>query len=125
LCQYSKELDRLNVTVLLISFGPREKAGDWLEEMCPSFQLLIDTDYNVYGDYKLRHSWSGSWNLKTLFYYTRALAGGRKWRGIIGDSTQMGGDFIIDRDGSFRLEYRSKVTTDRPSVPEIMDMLRE
>ncbi len=125
MCQRREELDRLNVAVLLISFGPREKAGEWLEEMCPSFQLLIDTDYNVYGAYKLRHSWTGSWNLKTLFYYTRALAGGRKWRGITGHSTQLAGDFIIDRDGSFRLEYPSKVSTDRPPAPELLDLLRE
>ncbi|MEE8419819.1 MAG: peroxiredoxin-like family protein [Dehalococcoidales bacterium] len=125
LCQRREELDRLNVTVLLISFGPREKAGEWLEEMCPSFQLLIDTDYNVYGAYNLKHSRSGSWNLKTLFYYIRILAGGTKWRGIIGDSTQLGGDFIINRDGSFQLEYPSKMATDRPSVPELMDLLKE
>lgn len=125
MCQRREELDRLNVAVLLISFGPREKAGEWLEEICPSFQLLIDTDYNVYRAYKLKRFWSGSWNLKTLFYYIRALAGGRKLRGIQGDPAQLGGDFIIDRDGSFRLEYPSKISTDRPPVPELMDLLKE
>lgn len=125
MCQRREELDRLNVAVLLISFGPREKAGEWLEEICPSFQLLIDTDYNVYRAYKLKRFWSGSWNLKTLFYYIRALAGGRKLRGIQGDPVQLGGDFIIDRDGSFRLEYPSKISTDRPPVPELMDLLKE
>ena len=115
----------MNVTVLLISFGPREQAGEWLEEMCPSFQLLIDEDYTAYQAYRLRHSWMKSWNLKSVLYYSRALLGGRKWRGIIGDSTQLGGDFIVDRDGGLMLEYRSRISTDRPAVPELIDLLEE
>ncbi len=124
LCQHQEELRQLNVAVLLISFGPQEQAKTWIEEMCPSFQLLIDPERNVYYSYKLKHSWPGSWNFKTLAYYIRALVGGRQWHGIIGDSAQLGGDFIIEPDGSFLLEYRSKEATDRPKVSEILGILR-
>ncbi len=125
LCQHQEELGQLNIAVLLISFGPQEQAKAWIEEMCPSFQLLIDSERNVYHAYKLKHSWLGSWNFKTLAYYIRTLVGGREWRGIVGDSAQLGGDFIIEQDRSFLLEYRSKDATDRPPVSRLLSLLRE
>ena len=125
MCQHREELKQLNVAVLLISFGPQENAKDWLEEICPSFQLLLDPERTAYHAYKLKHSWLSSWNLKTLMYYARALFGGREWLGIVGDSAQLGGDFIIAQDRSLLLEYRSKEATDRPDVSELLKVLRE
>jgi len=125
LCQYQEELKKLGVQVILISFGPAEVAKDWLEETCPSFQLLLDPERKAYRTYKLKRSWLSSWNLKTLAYYIRALLGGKKWRGIIGDSAQLGGDFIINQDGTLLLEYRSKEATDRPEVSGVISLLRE
>ena len=113
------------MVVLLVSFGPQEKAKEWLAEICPSFQLLLDPERKVYRAYKLKHSWLSSWNLKTFAYYARALIGGKEWRGIIGDSAQLGGDFIINRDGRFLLEYRSKEATDRPKVSELLSLSRK
>lgn len=125
LCERQKELSELNVEVLLISFGPQEKGQEWLEEVCSSFQLLIDPERVTYHAYKLKHSWVSSWNFKTLAYYIKALLGGRKWRGITGDSAQLGGDFIINEDGTFLLEYRSKEATDRPDLSELISLLKE
>jgi hypothetical protein len=125
LCQHQEELKQLNAVVLSISFGPQEKAKEWLEEVCPSFQLLIDPECAVYHAYKLKHDWLSSWNLKTLAYYTRALLRGREWRGIVGDSAQLGGDFIIEPDRTFALSHPSKNATDRPEVSELLALLRK
>ena len=125
LCQRQQELRQLNVVVLLISFGAPEAAKVWLEEMCPSFQLLLDPKRIVYRAYRVESSLLRSWNFKTLWYYTRALLSGRKWRGIKGDSTQLGGDFIVNPDGRFLLSYRSKNSTDRPKVSELLALLKE
>ena len=95
-----------------------------MKDVCSSFQLLLDPERRVYRSYKLKHSWLSSWNLKTLVYYVRALLGGRDWRGIIGDSAQLGGDFIISRDGWFLLKHPSREATDRPKVLEIIDILK-
>ena len=51
------------------------------------------------------------------------MAQGWKWRGIQGDSSQMGGDFIIDRQGIIRMAHRSYEPTDRPEVKEILQAL--
>ena len=125
LCYQQEELKRLNTEVLLISFGQQEKAREWLHEVCSSFQMLLDPERRLYRSYKLKHSWLSSWNLKTLVYHVRALMGGTEWRGIIGDSAQLGGDFIIGRDGLFLLKHPSKEATDRPKVSDILGILRE
>ena len=125
MCQQQEELKRLNTEVVLISFGQQEEAREWLQAVCPSFQMLLDPERSVYRSYQSKHSWLSSWNLKTLAYYIRALLGGRKLRGITGDPAQLGGDFIISRDGLFLLKYPSKEATDRPKVADILSILRE
>ncbi len=125
LCHEEGELRALDTAVLLISFGTADGTRQWRDEVCPSFTALIDADRDVYRAYELEQSLWGSWNLKTLVYYLRAFAKGRKWHGIKGDSTQLAGDFIVNPDGSFLLEYRSEDATDRPPVTDILALLRE
>jgi peroxiredoxin len=125
LCQHSSDLERRGAEVVLISFGAPEVARVWLEEMCPSFRLLLDPERNVYRAYGLQRSWRRSWNLRTLWRYMQLLSSGRKWRGIKGDSAQLGGDFVIGRNGTIRLAYRSHDPTDRPSAAQLLAVLRE
>ena len=123
LCQYSDKLKELQTKVGLISFGEKDEAKIWQKETCSSFQLLLDSDRSVYRAYKLRRSLLNSWNPKTLWYYTRLLLSGIRWRGVKGDSIQLGGDFIINPDGRFLLVYPSKEATDRPAISEILTLL--
>lgn len=125
LCRNEAELRTLDTSVLIISFGTADGTRQWRDEVCPSFTTVIDARRDVYRDYELEQSLWGSWNLKTLVYYLRAFAQGRKWHGIKGDSTQLAGDFIVNPDGSFLLEYRSEDATDRPPVADILALLRE
>jgi hypothetical protein len=125
LCQYEERLKQLGVNVLLISFSEQKEAKTWLYETCPSFQLLLDRDRSVYLAYELKRSLFNSWNLKTLWYYIRALLNGTKWQGIKGDSIQLGGDFIIKSDGRFVLVHPSKEATDRPKVSAIITLLEK
>ena len=125
LCRNEAELRALDTSVLLISFGTADGTKEWLDEVCPNFPALIDAGRDVYRAYELEQSLWGSWNLKTLVYYLRAFAQGRKWRSIKGDSTQLAGDFIVNPDGTFLLEYRSEDATDRPPVADILALLRK
>jgi hypothetical protein len=120
LCQYQEELERLDVEVLIITFGTLPAAEKWLEETCSPFQLLLDPERTVYRAYDLERSLWRSWNLRTIWRYVRLLSTGRKWRGIQGDSAQLGGDFIVDTGGIVRLAYRSHDPTDRPPVERLL-----
>lgn len=122
LCQQQAEFARRNVEVLIITFGSVGLARAWLAETCGSFHLLLDPSREVYGLYGLERSLWRSWNLKTIWRYVQLLGAGRQWRGIQGDSAQLGGDFIVDRGEIVRLAYRSHDPTDRPSIEKLFSI---
>ncbi|MBN1666066.1 MAG: AhpC/TSA family protein [Anaerolineales bacterium] len=118
------EFEQTNTQVLIITFGTLLGAESWLKETCSSFRLLLDPERKVYQAYGLERSLLRSWNLRTIWTYGKLLASGRKWRGIQGDSAQLGGDFIIDSLGKIHLAYRSYDPTDRPSVQHLLAIMR-
>jgi hypothetical protein len=125
LCQHQEELERLNVEVLIVSFGTLPAALAWLEETCSPFHLLLDPERGVYRAYGLERSLWRSWNLKTIWRYVQLLGAGRRWRGIQGDSAQLGGDLIVGVDGIVKLAYRSHDPTDRPPVEHLLAIFNQ
>lgn len=113
----------LNVKVFIITFGNLLGAQNWLKETCSPFTLLLDPDRSIYERYGLERSLLRSWGFKTIWMYIKLLLSGRKWRGIQGDSAQLGGDFIIDSRGIIKLAYRSHDPTDRPSVSSMLALI--
>jgi alkyl hydroperoxide reductase subunit AhpC len=125
LCQQKPQFQELNTTVLVISFDDSFFAQQWLAETDECFQLLVDPEREVYQAYGLQKSLWHSWNVKTVVRYVQLMRDGQPWRGIQGDSTQLGGDFLIDAQGVLRLAYRSQDPTDRPSITTLLDTLRQ
>ena len=123
LCQHQGELERLNVKVLILSFGTLPAAQAWLEETCSPFELLLDPERRVYEAYGLERSALRSWNVRTLWRYIQLLASGRRWRGIQGDSAQLGADLVLDSNGVVRLAHYSHDPIDRPAVDGLLPML--
>jgi len=124
LCQYQSDLKELNVRVLVVSFATPPQNKNWQSENCPTFEILADESRHIYRAYGMMRSFFRSWAPRTFLYYVRALVSGRKWRGIQGDASQLGGDFVVNTDGSFLLYHPSQNATDRPEVKEMVDLLR-
>ncbi len=124
LCQQQQLLERLNTVVVVVSFGRSELARVWLAETNAPFTLLLDAERVAYQAYGLERSLWRAWGWKTWVRYTQLLLAGRKWRGIQGDSGQLGGDVIVDAAGIVRLVYRSADPTDRPAVTQLLAVLR-
>lgn len=125
MCQFQDEFERLNTRVLIVTFGSLLAAQAWLKETCAPFQLILDPERTAYDAYGLERSLRRSWNLRTIWRYAQLLTSGRQWRGIQGDSAQLGGDFIVDAAGIIRLAYRSHDPTDRPAVEKLLTLLSE
>ena len=123
--QYQAELEAHNTRVAIISFGSITLAQKWMEETKASFQFLLDPERKAYQAFGLEYSLGRSWSPKIWFEYARLMAQGRKWRGIQGDSGQLGGDFIVDRSGIIRMAYGSHDPADRPSVSDILEKLKD
>lgn len=105
--QYSAELQALKTQVVVISFGSTFGAQAWLDETDARFTLLLDPSRVAYAVYGLEYSLARSWSPKVWLEYARLMLSGRKWRGIQGDSGQLGGDFIVDSNGVIRFAHRS------------------
>jgi AhpC/TSA antioxidant enzyme len=118
------ELKLLNTEVLLISFGGEEQMRRWRDETGVDLLLLLDPEHQVYREYGLLSSLLRSWQPKVWWRYARMLSKSWSWRGIQGDSSQLGGDFIVDGQGILRYGQRSNDPTDRPSIAALLKTLR-
>ncbi len=121
--QYAAEIESLKARVVVISFGPTLGARAWLQETGAPFTLLLDSERAAYRAYGLEYSLLRSWGVNVWFRYAQLLLAGRSWRGIQGDSGQLGGDFIVDTGGIIRLAYRSHDPADRPSMKQLLAVL--
>ncbi|MFC2055522.1 AhpC/TSA family protein [Chloroflexota bacterium] len=123
MAQLRQHTSDLKTNVVIISFGSPYSAQLWKLETLSQFTLLLDPEQNAYRAYGLERSMLRSWGLNTFLTYSRLLLNGRKWRGIQGDSSQLGGDFIVNTNGIIRLAYYSRDPSDRPSVSYLQDIL--
>ena len=110
---------------MTISFGTPYWARIWLEETNSPFPLLLDPERAAYRAYGLEVSLLRSWGWQTISYYAHSLWNGRQWRGIRGDSGQLGGDFIVDSREFVGLACPSRNPTDRPPVEELLSALQK
>lgn len=126
LCQYKEEFSQLDTRVLIISFGTLPAVQAWLKETCTTFDVLLDREREVYNAYGLERSFWRSRNLKTIWKVaTHRLAGRPSYHSHRDDTTQLGGDFIIDQNGILQMAYRSHDPTDRPSAKYLLEFLRK
>jgi alkyl hydroperoxide reductase subunit AhpC len=118
------EFEALNAKILVVGFEPADRARAWMRTGEISFPFLLDLNRSVYQAYQIERSIFRSWHPRNLwFYFKRFLRGGQMPK-IKADPNQLGGDFIVDLNGIIRLVYYSKDATDRPSVEELLSVLR-
>ena len=126
LCQHKNKLDELNTRVIIISFSTLPAVQDWLDQTCSKFTVLLDPDRKVYKAYHLDRSFLRAYHPKTLWFYTKVIISGGKMLDSHGDdTTQLGGDFIIDEEGNFSFIYPSENSSDRPPVEDLLAFLSE
>jgi peroxiredoxin len=125
LCQRQEEFSQFNTKVIIVSFGTLPALQAWMRDTCNTFQVLLDSERKAYQDYQLETSRWRSWTPNTLWTYAKLLAAGRKWLPKEGDTSQMGGDFIVDTSGIVRLAYRSKDPADRPPVDALLNIIQK
>jgi len=126
LCARHKDFEALNTRVFIISFGKFPAVQQWMKETCNAFTVLLDRERVVYKAYQLEHSFWRSRNLKTRWVYFKAWLSGKPRYDSHGDDTsQLGGDFIVDKDNILRFVNPSHDPTDRPTVDKLMNVLRQ
>ena len=87
--------------------------------------MFLDPSRKLYSAFGLKRSVAEVWRISALVYYAEQKRAGRKLVPMYehDDPTQMGGDFVISCHGNVALIHRSKVSTDRPTIDEIVSCL--
>jgi peroxiredoxin len=126
LCDQQTEFAKLNTHVFIISFGTLPAVQQWLKETCGNFTVLLDRERSVYQAYQLEQSKLRSKSPRTIWLYFTRWVQGQKFHDSHGDDTsQLGGDFIIDMSGKLRFIYPSHDPADRPSVEKLLAVLEK
>jgi peroxiredoxin len=126
LCDQQTEFAKLNTRVFVISFGTLPAVQQWLKETCGNFTVLLDRERSVYQAYQLEQSKLRSRSPRTIWLYFTRWVQGQKFHDSHGDDTsQLGGDFIIDMSGKLRFIYPSHDPADRPSVEKLLAVLKD
>ena len=123
LCQHLPEFEALNTRIVVISFNRLEQARNWQDQTKIPFTLLLDPERKAYRAYGLEYSLLRSRGLNVWQRYAQLILKGRTWRGIQGDSGQLGGDIIVDPNGHIRFAHRSHDPTDRPNIDALLAAL--
>jgi peroxiredoxin len=115
------------VSVLAVSQAKPSILALFLRNSPQPFPVVCDPDRVAYRAFGLeRTSWLRFFHPVTLWGYLSLIArGGKVRRPYEGeDVLQLGGDFLLDQTGKVVFEYRSRTATDRPSVAELLDAVR-
>jgi len=122
--QHKDAFEALKARVFIVGFEPERRARGWLEQNDITFSFLLDHDRELYDAFELERSIWRSWHPRNLWSYAKAVLKGEGLPEIKADPNQMGGDFVIDHNGVIRLAYYSRDATDRPSVEQLLETIR-
>lgn len=128
LANHAATFEKLNITVVVVSFCPDiETAQRWDREVGSPFLHVIDPASpgvpgdggNAYLSWGFRKSFVGVWGPESLsFYSDKKLSGAETHPALGQDVHRMGGDIFLDGTGAVVLDHYSKTNTDRPLVEQ-------
>ncbi|HVR29165.1 MAG TPA: SelL-related redox protein [Thermoanaerobaculia bacterium] len=122
---HAKEIEELDLSVLVITFETRRQAEVYVRETDLPWPLLVDTSRDAYRAYGMRRGglWE-IWSPASWGAYLDLLRKGRRVRPPTGDVYQLGGDVLIDPAGRLALRRVEKGPADRPPVPDLLAVVR-
>ena len=124
----SRQLEAFSdAVVMLVTFTTPTELQQYLRWSDIRYDALIDPTRAVDRAYGLeRASVTRVWGFKNLRRYLQIIAGRSltKIRKPTEDTRQLGGDFVVDREGKLAWGYWPEGPDDRPSVQQLVDAVR-
>ena len=110
--------------VVVISFESRDRLYQLTRQLQLPFPVLSDPERDVYFAYGLSQgSLLRIFSPKAIWTYLKHFARQRRYEHAASDWRQIGGDFILDAEGSVLYEFRGQTPSDRPSVASLIAAL--
>ena len=112
--------------VVVILFTRQRNLRGYRGRFAAPLSVATDETRAVYRAYGLgRGSLWKVWGPKVLIRYAQLLLSGKgRVEKPTEDTSQLGGDFVVGRDGRLVLAFRSKGPDERPSVDELVEAVR-
>ena len=123
--QYNQDLETLGVKVAVVTFEIQPNAQSYARDFGLKWPLLVDESRTLYAAYGMEQG--DVWHVygpAAWWAYAKLLSRGRRPRRPQGDTRQLGGDVLIDREGVVRLHHVGSGPADRPTVSSILDVIR-
>lgn len=112
--------------VVVIAFAAPHHVAAYQREQLAPLTVLVDTSRTAYRAYGLRRgSVRTVWGPKIWWAYAKLIRHGRRFHRPTDDTFQLGGDFVVGRDGRLVYEFRSADPDDRPTVDELLRAVRD
>jgi alkyl hydroperoxide reductase subunit AhpC len=117
--QHQQELNERGVDVLAVTFESEEVAGEYAADL--PWPMLLDPERKLYAEYGLeRGSFWQIWGPASWWGFIKLLFSGHQLRWPTADVYQLGGDVLIDPQGTVRLHHVSRNPMDRPTMGTLL-----
>lgn len=123
--RHCDELESLGVEVVIVTFERAEIAKHYAGESASSWPILLDESRELYRAYGMeRGGWWAVFGPRSWWGYLKLLLRGRTLHRPTDDVHQLGGDVLIDPQGTVRLHYVGRTPVDRPPVESLLEVVR-
>ncbi len=111
--------------MLVVTFENQAAAADYVADIGMRWPVLVDEQRELYRAYGLeRARWYHLIGPRTLLAYAKEALRGTFPRRPVADTTQQGGDVLIDPDGVVRFHHVGAGSGYRPTVTQILEARR-
>ena len=118
-------LRNFGIRVLVVTFEDQAGAAEYVTDTGVRWPILVDGRRELYRAYGLqRAKWFHLVGPRTLFAYAKEAFRGTFPRRPVADTTQQGGDVLIDPDGVVRFHHVGAGSGYRPTVAQILEARR-
>jgi len=125
--KHHKEIAGLGAEVLAVAYDePSLLSAKMLHGVALPFPLLLDRTRETYARWGMgRTGLTGAMLSPSLNWrYLKLLAKGERFLGFAPDMLQLGGDFLVDKQGTLVSAYRMRNNGDRVNTRTLLDELR-
>jgi peroxiredoxin len=118
-------LDRFaDAVIAVVTFADVSRLADYRRHLDLPFRVLTDPDREVYRAFGLRRGrWWTVYGWSTWRRYAELMGRGRRLRRPTEDTLQLGGDFVVDRQGRLAYGFWGDEPAARPPLTELWQAL--
>lgn len=126
--QHERTFQELDIRIVVVTFEGGPQARAYADDANLGWPILVDETRGLYLAYgMLRGKMRDLWGPRTWWAYAKELFRGRTPRAtdLDSDTSQLGGDVLVDPSGTVRFLHVGSGPADRPSIATLVAARQE